>query len=830
MSYPLWSPPRRRPGLAVLIALFVLAAVAFAGTGRASAAYYKMVACSADNGAPPYELATNAPEVFQVLNDCGGQGGDPPGESAFLRIHENQDAPHTVRQGAYEDVYFNAPSSVHFKAAGGFTREPYQFAEGWRARFWIAEQNGTTTQIMSQGKEATSGGQLPSSNVFGPHIWPEGGYLDFNRFVFELECVRANRCEAAGNNAADLNGIVFILSDDSPSQPEFTQTESPLLSDHWVRGNQDITFNVSDAGSGIRYERVYVDGDEIWHLDHGAECATSVTPSNGEWARSYSPCPTGGPWARSVAFNTAAFKDGSHTVQVCTQDFAQFQGLNGTGGQTCTSRTIATDNAAPAAPTGLSIVTPNPARYLSHFGAQFTLPPNEGSPITKVLYDVVDGAGNVVAPTQEYSAVNPTSIPTIVGPEKAGEYFLRVWLEDEVGLVGPPASVPIPHDTTPPAAPQDLTAVAPKSPKGAAGFDVTWHDITDSGSPIDAAHYRILDPEGATVVEEQTVDGEDIEAIKELETPHESGGFTLQVWLEDEEGNVGAPTSVPLVYECVRDTADAGAALSSSIGPEGAGTRIVRQGGGGLLQGRLVNTNGEPVAGAPICVFSQVVTEQVKKFLGVAVTGADGSWEFAVKAGATRDLTVDYRSQDREIDNKVTLVTRVHPTFEVESAVVRGRNVARFRGTVPGPDNEDVQVVLQARKGEGWIVFRRLSTGKEGNYAGSYRFNKTTAPTEFVMRAEVQKQPGYPYASGTSEESTLIVYPQKEHSSAGGSGKAKKGDRHKKGDHDRKGHHHKKKGHRKKGHHHKHKGHHKKHRHRHHKKHDRAHSDAGDKG
>ena len=431
-----------------------------------------------------------------------------------------------------------------------------------------------------------------------------------------------------------------------------------------------------------------------------------------------------------------------------------------------------------------------------------------------------------MAPTQELSAVNPTSIPTIAGPEKAGEYFLRVWLEDEVGLVGPAASVPIPHDTTPPAAPQDLTAVAPKSSKGAVGFDLTWHDIVDSGSPIDAAHYRILDSEGTTVVEDQTVDGEQIEAIKELETPEGRGGFTLQLWLEDGEGNVGAPTSVPLVYECVRDGNDAGAALSSSIGPEGAGSRIVRQGGGGLLQGRLLDTNGAPVAEAPICVFSQVVTDQVRKFLGIAITGADGSWEFAVKPGATRDLTVDYRSQDREIDNKVTLVTRVRPTFEVENAVVRNRNVARFRGTVPGPHNEDVQVVLQARKGEGWIVFRRLSTGKEGNYEGSYRFNKTLAPTEYVMRAEVQKQPGYPYASGTSEESTLIVYPQKEHSSAGKkSGKAKKGDRHKKGDH------HKKKGHHKKGHHHKHKGHHKKkHHHRHHKRHDRARSGGGDKG
>lgn len=761
MSQSLWSPRLRRLALTALIAVSALVALSLTAA-NANAAYYKMVACSANTGAPPYQVVTNAQDAFDVANRCKGQGGDPPGESALLRIHENQDPPHSVRQGAFADAYFDAPPGVHFKAAGGFTREPYQFNEGWRARFWIAGQS--STQIMAQGAGGGSGSLLPSSSVFGPHIWPEGGYLDFNRFVFELACVRADRCDVSGNNAADLNGMVFILSDDSDSHPEFTQTDSPLLADHWVRGNQSITFSVSDAGSGIREERAYVDGAEIWSLDHGAECGTSVTPSNGEWARSYSPCPTGGPWNRSVTFNTAAFKDGSHTVQVCTQDFAQFQGVNGTGGQSCTPRTIATDNTAPAAPSGLSVVSPNPARYLSQFGAQFQLPPNEGSPVTRAYYNIVDAAGNVVTPAQEFDGVNPTTIPTINGPEKAGDYRLRVWLQDEVGLVGPAASVPIPHDTTPPAAPQNLTAVAPKSARGAAGFDLTWHNIVDAGSPINGAHYRVVNGEGATVVDDTSVQGEAIEAIRKLETPQDRGGFSLELWLEDAEGNVGAPSSVPLVFDCVRDDVDVGAALTSSIGPEGAGTRIVRQGGGGVLQGKLLDTNGAPVADAPVCVFSQVVTDSTRKFLGIAMTGADGSWEFAVKAGATRHLLVDYRSQDREISTKVKLVTRVKPTFEVENTVVYNRNVARFRGTVPGPHNDHVQVVLQARKGDGWIVFRRLSAGKEGNYAGSYRFNKTKTPTEYVMRAEVRKQPGYPYASGHSEEQTLIVYPHRRHS------------------------------------------------------------------
>jgi hypothetical protein len=765
----------RRMTAALSIALLVLFGVAMCAS-KADAGYYKVVACAADNGVPPFNVDTNTRSdetpkgIFNVFNRCKGAGGDPPGESALLRIQEDRDAPGSVRQGAYANVYFDAPASTHFKAAGGYTRQPFQFNDGWRSRFWIAG-GSSTDQILSQGAGATGGGQLPSSTIFTPHLWPVGGFLDFSRFVFELTCVRAKRCDVSGNNAADLNGIVFIVSDDSDPRVDFTNTDKALLAGRWVKGSQDVTFDLSDSGSGLRWERLFVDGAELWNLDHAAGCGTSSSQTNGEWARTYTPCPTGGPWSRSISINTAAFKDGpGHTVQACAQDFGQYQGLNGTGGQTCQSRTIATDNTAPGAPGGLAVLSSNPARYLDQFGAQFALPPNEGSPIRKVFYNVVDAAGEVVTPAQEVGGTNPTALQTVQGPKEPGDYRLRVWLEDEVGFAGPAATVPIPHDTVPPAAPQSLSVVAPKTPKGADGFDMSWNNIVDSGSPITAAHYRVVDGEGAVVVPEKTVTGESIEAINSLDTPRNRGGFELQLWLSDAEGNVGSPTEIPLVYDCVRDDADSGALLSSSLGQDGAGRQLVAQGRGGLLVGKLLDANGAPVAEAPICVFSQVVTDQTRKFLGVAVTGADGSYEFAVKPGASRHLVVDYRSEHREISSKVQLVTKVRPTFDVLDATVHNKGVARFRGTVPGPHNDFVQVVLQARKGKGWIVFRRFTTGKEGNYAGRYRFNHTDVPTEYIMRAQVRKQRGYPYHGGSSGSIQVIVYPQK-HKAGNGHGK-----------------------------------------------------------
>ena len=783
MSNSSTSPVTQRVTAALLTTVLALVGVAIFGAKTADAGYYKVVACAADNGAPPFNVDTNTKSsetpkgIFNVLNRCKGDGGDPPGDSALIRIQEDRDAPGSARQGAFANVFFDAPASTHFKATGGFTRQPYQFNDGWRSRFWIATAS-STDQILSQGTGATENGQLPSSTIFTPHLWPVGGYLDFNRFVFELTCVRAKRCDVSGNNAADLNGIVFILSDDSDPRVDFTNTDRPLLAGRWVKGTQDVTFDLSDSGSGLRWERLFIDGAELWNLDHASGCNASSSQTNGEWARSYTPCPTGGPWSRAISINTAAFKDGSaHTVQACAQDFGQYQGLSGTGGQTCSARTIATDNTAPGAPGGLTVLSSNPARYLDQFGAQFALPPNEGSPIRKAYYNIVDAAGEVVTPAQEVGGVNPTALQTIQGPKQPGDYRLRVWLEDEVGFAGLAASVPIPHDTVPPAAPQNLSVVAPKTPKGADGFDMSWNNLVDSGSPIDAAHYRVVDAEGGAVVPEKTVTGEGIETIKSLDTPRNRGGFTLQLWLSDAEGNVGSPVSVPLVYDCVRDDADSGALLSSSLGSEGAGRQLVKQGRGGLLVGKLLDGNGAPVANAPICVFSQVVTDQARKFLGVAVTGADGSYEFAVKPGASRHLVVDYRSEHREISSKVQLVTKVRPTFEVLDATVRNKGVAQFRGTVPGPHNDFVQVVLQARKGNGWIVFRRFTTGKEGNYGGRYLFTRTKVATEYIMRAQVRKQRGYPYHGGSSERVQVIVYPQRHRSGKGSATKGQANDR-----------------------------------------------------
>ena len=457
-----------RPTTVAFFALLVMTGIAALAAGTAHAAQFKMVACAADSGALPYTTATNTASaqhpsgIFDVNNWCGGAGGDPPGDAAFMRISEHEPSGN-AGYGAYEQVIFETPWYVHFKSAGAYTREPNAFNVGWLARFRVLGFDNQLTTLLNQGSGLPNSGlDWAASGVFGPHLWPFGSYGDYHHFYYELLCNLPGGCDRANYNAVDANAFVFILSDDSPSEVTFTHTDSPLIQGQWVRGPQQVFYDSGDKGSGLRFERVRIDGADRNVIDFQALglCNATSSQTNGEFARSYQPCWVGGPFHREWDFDSAGLTDGAHNLSACTQDYGQYMGLNGTGGETCEARTIHVDNHGPGAPAGLRVTSANPNRYLDHFGAQFSLPPDPGSPIAKVHYQVTNAAGEAVSPEGTLAGTNPTEVPDINGPAKAGEYRLKVWLEDSVGLIGPAATAQIPHDTTPPAAPQDLSVAA----------------------------------------------------------------------------------------------------------------------------------------------------------------------------------------------------------------------------------------------------------------------------------------------------------------------------------------------------------------------------------
>jgi len=732
------------------------------GAAGAHAGNYKMVLCAANNGSNSFDTATNTRSsqnpngIFSFENYCG-PAPDPAGDNATLRIAENQSSGN-AGVNAYGSISWTVPPWVAIIAGGGYTREPGNFNDGWRGRFWAEGWDGSTNNILMQGTGATNSGiNWSPTSTFASHLWPFGGYGDYKRFVFELTCFRPAGCDRSGWNAVDANTLVLTLADRQNAQASFTNG-SALMQGGWVRGAQSVTWNVSDQGSGLRWERLRVNGGERFALDHRPACDLGSSGPNGEFARRFSPCPTGGPFAHSYTLDTATIPDGARTIQICAQDYGQAVGIGASGSESCDQRTIKVDNTAPGAPLGLRVTSTNPNRYLDRFGASFSLPPNGGSPIAKVHYAILDAAGKAVVPEKVATATNPTSIAKVEGPEAPGAYQLRVWLEDAVGLNGPTATVPIPHDTTPPAAPQDVSVTAPQTSRSAEGFDVRWHNLADQGSAIDAAHYEILNAAGETVVAQRTIRASAPQAIENLETPSDRGSYTLRLWLSDAEGNVGAAVKAPLSYDCTRGETGRGITISAALGEEKAKTASLDEGQGTTLIGAVRRLGGPP-QGAPVCVFSRVLTDSDREFLGVAMANQDGEYRFAIGAGPSREITALYRPDQREVSASATLLTTAHPSFRMQRKVVHNKTYARFSGEIPGPHNDSVVVVLQVKSGKGWRAFRRYRTRAGGRYFMRYRFTQTTAPTTYRMRAQIRRTVGYPYEPGDSRVRPLRVLP-----------------------------------------------------------------------
>jgi hypothetical protein len=766
------SPRSKRPGgnpvLIAFAGLFLAVALMCVVAATAHASYYKMVLCAANNGSNGFQTATNTASsqnpggIFSFENYCG-PAPFPAGDNAFLRIAENQSGG-SAGDTAYGSMSWTTVPWVDIVAGGGYTREPNAFNDGWRGRFWLEGWDGSTNNVLMQGSGVENGscggvcwGTTP---VFASHLWPFGSYGKYRRFVFELTCFRQAGCDRTNFNAVDANTMILTLNDVDNSHISLTNTGTGILSGQWVRGSQNVTWDVSDQGSGMRFERLRVDGGERYSIDWRENCNIDSNGAIGEFARDFQPCPTGGPWGRSYSMDTAAFSDGAHAVQVCSQDYGQSQGLGGSGSESCDQRTIHTDNNPPGAPLGLSITTPNPNRYESQLGASWNLPADPGSPVTKVHYAITDASGkNDVVPEKVVGGVNPKELGTIGAPVAPDGYRLRVWLEDQVGLVGPAAVVPIPHDTTPPAAPEDVSVAAPKTPRSSQGFDVSWRNVSDAGAPINAAHYQILDGKDEVVVPTQDVVGDNPQSIADLATPRERGVYTLRLWLTDAEGNASQPVTAPLAFDCLRSDIGGGHSLTAGLGTKSKDRLAVRQGQGGRFAGRL-SVKGDGLADVPLCVFSRIVTKHHKRFLGIAVTGREGRFTFAVEPGPSRDLIAVYRPNHRELRARATLRTKVRPTLRLLNGTVHNRGrPAVFKGRIPGPNAAGVTVLLQVEDGKGWRVYRQGLTGPNGRFVMHYGFKKTYSATTYTMRARVNKQRGYAYEPGVSKKIKVPVLP-----------------------------------------------------------------------
>ncbi len=173
------------------------------------------------------------------------------------------------------------------------------------------------------------------------------------------------------------------------------------------------------------------------------------------------------------------------------------------------------------------------------------------------------------------------------------------------------------------------------------------------------------------------------------------------------------------------------------------------------LPGRLLNAQGQPIAGARLDVLQQVKGSPKLRLIGHADTRADGTFVAKVPDGPSRMVEVAYRAFSSErryaTSAKITELVGAGVRLEVAPRSARSDGTITLAGRVLGPiPPRGVVVELLVHYRGRWEPFRTPRTNAQGRFKVAYQFQGGVG--RFPFRAMVfNGQGGFPFSRGASE-------------------------------------------------------------------------------
>ncbi len=218
------------------------------------------------------------------------------------------------------------------------------------------------------------------------------------------------------------------------------------------------------------------------------------------------------------------------------------------------------------------------------------------------------------------------------------------------------------------------------------------------------------------------------------------------------------PNGAPLVLPSPLKVAST---LSADLGGEGGGGRLVANGRGAMLSGRLALASGAPAEGFAVRIVERFEpgAASVERTTEIR-TGEEGRYALRLQPGPSRDVVAEFagtRAVARTASPPARLAVRsgVRLRASAPSAAVGGRPVV-FRGRLDSAPGEGpaagVSVQLQFRlPGLPWTEFRTIQTGRGGGFRYPYRFSDDDSRgVRFLFRAFAPTQSDWPYEPGGS--------------------------------------------------------------------------------
>lgn len=197
----------------------------------------------------------------------------------------------------------------------------------------------------------------------------------------------------------------------------------------------------------------------------------------------------------------------------------------------------------------------------------------------------------------------------------------------------------------------------------------------------------------------------------------------------------------------------------------GKSRRTLSYGAKAGIRGRLLNSNGQPIAGARVTMLSRDLRRDAAVVpRATLTTAADGTFRTTVAASASRLLQFAWLSHEKDVrfgaNAYLTLQARASARLEVSTRHPRIGRSLTVSGQLRGVSRGSVPVIVQgrARGSSRYETFADTTTSSSGRFKVRYRFRSSASRgRSFVFRARIRPAARFPYETGYSRTVTVRV-------------------------------------------------------------------------
>jgi hypothetical protein len=315
-------------------------------------------------------------------------------------------------------------------------------------------------------------------------------------------------------------------------------------------------------------------------------------------------------------------------------------------------------------------------------------------------------------------------------------------------------------DNHAPASVAGLHVVGGEDTRSENSFDLRWTAPDGQAAPIARAHYRACRAGTGGDCVTGARDGA-FPGIDGLSVPGR-GDWRLQLWLEDEAGNVDPSSAAGPVTLSFDDRAPT--RLSAGIAePDGgsASHLTVDYGATPEVTGVLTDSGGDRLDGVAVEVLSRLPEEERFEQVTTIQTGEGGGFAYRPPPGPSRRFRFEYGGSDRHRPTaaEVMLWVRAASSISVDDHRVRNGDRVLFEGRLRGgPYPSDGKLVeLQAHYRDRWRTFALTRADAGGRWSYRYRFGGTRGRLTYPFRARIPRERSYPYVLGHSRVVRVTV-------------------------------------------------------------------------